>query len=88
MHNAEDIEGGMNLEESTVRQFLAALGVVAAAVSSGAPAFADPAADPHMPICRRIVLAVVWVRRSLSLTATGCRIRTARTGTRFSTERR
>jgi hypothetical protein len=39
----------MNSEESTVRHFLAALSVAAAAVLSAAPAFADPAADPHMP---------------------------------------
>jgi hypothetical protein len=39
----------MNSEESTVRHFLAALGVAAAAVLSAAPAFADPAAEPHMP---------------------------------------
>ena len=32
-----------------MRHLLAALGFAAAAVLSAAPAYADPAADPHMP---------------------------------------
>jgi hypothetical protein len=39
----------MNSKESTVRNFLAALGVAAVAVVCAASAYAEPAPDPHMP---------------------------------------
>jgi hypothetical protein len=45
----KDTEEGMNSKESTVRQLLAAVSVVAATVISAGSAYADPAPDPHMP---------------------------------------
>ena len=48
-HNAEHNRGRHELEGVTVRHLRAALGFAAAAVLSAAPAYADPAADPHMP---------------------------------------
>ena len=72
-----------------MRHLLAALGVAAAAVLSAAPAYADPVPDPHMPNMHAGYCPGGGMGSQISLAyCDGCLTLTARTGTRFSTERR